>query len=105
MTLASQMQTDLDSVMLNEDEFATSITYDGTEIRAVVDYGQDQESERAATRTNATICVSKTDVSTVIYGTAVIIGATTWKVLRAAEGDAQSWEIELFTDERPIARR
>lgn len=104
MTLAEQLTTDL-SVFFDTDDFATTITYNGTDILALVDYGLDSDGDNART---ARIVVKASDVPAPAYRDTVVISGTTWRVFRdpdkevAVKGDGQVWEMSLIRDERPV---
>jgi len=104
MTLAEQLTTDL-SVFFDTDDFAQPITYNGSDILAIVDYGMDASGENART---ARIVVKVADVPSPAYRDPVVIGSDTWRVFRdpgkevAVKGDGHVWELSLVRDERPL---
>jgi len=101
MTFKSQLTTDM-SVFLNTDEFAETITYNGSPIDAIVDYGEDLDDVKNGTNSIAdTIQVMVSDVATPAYRDAVIIGGNTYAVLRRKSGDGYTWTLEIYRGERP----
>jgi hypothetical protein len=99
---------DLDDVLLNTDEFAREITYNGATIKAIVHYGP----RRIKGKDRAVSCdawlegVKVSDVAIPAYRDAVIVGSTAYKVLveddAQPEGDGYSWIIDLRNNERPV---
>lgn len=100
MTLAAQITSDLATVF-DTDEFAQAVTYNGTSINAIVDYGEDQDTNDADSITKATIFVKVSNVTLPVYRDTVIINSITWEVLNIAEGDGYIWKLNLYRDERP----
>jgi len=104
MTLAEQLTTDL-SVFFDADDFATTVTYNGTDILALVDFGMNSDGDNART---ARIIVKTSDVASPAYRDTVVIAGTSWRVFRdpdtevAVKGDGQVWELSLVRDERPV---
>ncbi len=103
MTLRTQMATDLADVF-DTDTFAETVTYAGSSVTGIVDYGEDQELDTDATATRATLYVRASEVADPTYRDEVVIGSDTWYVLRVVQGDADVWELELMRDERPVIR-
>jgi len=105
MTLRDDINTDLGEHHFNLDEFARTITYNGSDIPAVVDYGMSPSGENART---ARITVKVSDVPSPAYRDTVVIGSDTWRVFRdpnqevAVKGDGHVWELSLIRDERPV---
>lgn len=106
MSFASQVASDLD-VFYNTDEHAETITYDGSDIPAIVTYGENLgDSKRSGGRlvskvAKATIRVKVSDVASPTYRTAVVISSVTWRVKYTISGNGDEWVIELERDERP----
>lgn len=104
MTLADQLTTDL-PVFFDTDDFGQTITYNGSSIIAIVDYGISPAGENART---ARIVVKASDVPAPAYRDLAIIGSDTWRVFRdpkqevAVKGDGHVWELTLIRDERPM---
>lgn len=104
MTLAAQMTTDL-SVFFDTDEHAQTVTYDGSDITAIVDY-ETLLSEQAsgAVKRQKVLWVKVSDVSAPAYRDTVVIGSDTWYVGRESkhETDGYTWKLPLYRDERPV---
>jgi hypothetical protein len=104
MTLAEQLTTDL-PVFFDTDDFARTVTYNGAEISAIVDYGVSPDGENART---ARLIVKVSDVPDPAYRDTVVIGSATFRVFRdpgkevAVKGDGHVWELSLVRDERPV---
>ncbi|HOD75262.1 MAG TPA: hypothetical protein PKJ17_04500 [Syntrophorhabdaceae bacterium] len=106
-TLSATISSDL-AVLLNTDEFAQEITYEGATIKAIVHYGP----RRIRGTDQAVSCdawlegVKVSDVAVPAYRDTVVIGSTTYHVLiedaAQPEGDGYTWVIDLRRDERPI---
>jgi len=95
---------DLD-VILDTDEFAQTITYNGTSIKAIVKYGEERESD-ASVSFDAVITVKTSDVATPAYRDTVVIGGVTFRVFQDAnnqpfKGDGYLWQIRLTRGGRP----
>lgn len=108
-TLVDIIQSDLDDVFFDTDEFAQSVTYNGTSIDALVEYGVDltqsfNDGWQKSGASLVTIEVKASDVPSPAYQDAVIIGATTYAVSNVKSGDGYTWMLELITDERPRLR-
>ena len=103
MSFATMVEDDLDT-FLNNEEHATSITYSGTTIDAIVEYGdsgRDVDYNRDFKATRATIKVKVSDVSSPAYRDAVVISSNTWRVMREIEGDGYWWIIGIERLEKP----
>ena len=104
MTLAEQLATDL-SVFFDENDFGRPVTYNGSDIFALVDYGMNSRAENART---ARVIVKQSDVPAPAYRDTVVIAGVTWRVFRdpdtevAINGDGHVWELSLIRDERPV---
>lgn len=104
MTLKTQMTTDL-AVFFNDDEFAETVTYNGTDITAIVEYGAGRDTGAVARL--ATLFVKKSDVTLPAYRDTIIIGSDTWRVFENEDqeavisGDGYVWKIPIFLSERP----
>ena len=104
MTHKTEMTTDL-AVFFNGDEFAETVTYNGTDITASVEYGEGETGGSAARR--ATLFVKKSDVTLPTYRDTVVIGSEKWRVFEDSaqeaviSGDDYVWEIPIFLNERP----
>lgn len=110
-TLKEQMTSDI-SVFLNEEEFAQTVTYNGTEITAMVNVEVIDRIDNDGIVVELT--VNTTDVAKPSYRDTVVISsgllAGTWKVYRDAtrqmliRGDDNVWVVPIITDERPFMR-
>lgn len=106
-SFTDMIASDLDDVFLNTDEFAQTITYNGTGIKAIVHYGQRRKSSDNAISCDAWIeAVKVSDVATPAYRDTVVIGTSAYRVMiddtTQPEGDGYSWIIDLKKSERPI---
>lgn len=103
MTLKTSIAADMENVFFNTDEFAESVTYNGTaNVPALVKYLEDLDDGRSGIRVaRAEIFVRSSDVQTPSYRDTVVIGSRTWRVARIEEGDGNTWTLGLERDERP----
>ena len=104
MTLKEQITADM-TVFFDTDEFAQTITYNGTDIPALVEYGEDLDMEGGATGSllaRAIITLRVADVPAPAYRDEVVIGSMAWRVLTVDGGDDYTWRLNLFRDERPL---
>ncbi len=99
MSFSSQMTQD-ESVFFNPDEFAVTVTYNGSVIPAHVFYGEAPERGSNAHASVAKLKVLKSDVAAPAYKDPVVIDSVTWKVDRVLSGDGFTWMVEIRTDER-----
>jgi len=103
-TPKEQAVTDLAVIFSTDMVGVETITYNGVEIPAIVDYGAGNLGENART---ARIVVKQSDVEDPAYRDPVVIGSTSWRVFRdpsnevAIKGDGNVWELNLIRDERP----
>ena len=100
MTFKDQLTTDL-SVFFNTDEFAQTVTYKGTPIAAIVDYGENPGKEGDALITLGTLTVKASDVPSPAYRDTVVIGSNTWRVRGVISGDGYIWKLSIYRGERP----
>ena len=101
MTLKTQMTSDL-STFFNTDEFAETVSYNGSDISGVVDFGEDLNEQSDGLQAVATLYIKKSDVADPNYRDTVVIDSVTWRVSRVSEGDGAVWKLGLTRDERPI---
>ena len=92
------------SVFFNTDEFAETVTYQGSAITALVSYGQDPKRDANSHRAEAQLLVKASDVAAPAYRDTVGIGSDTWYVLRKEKADDDTWLLTLYRDERPFPR-
>lgn len=103
MSFLSMVEDDL-TTFFNDEEHGVSVTYAGTSITAVVDYGdsgRDVEYNRDFKATKATLKVKASDVTQPDYRDAVVIGSNTWYVQRVINGDGYWWVVGIERLERP----
>jgi hypothetical protein len=100
MTFATDINSDL-SVFFNTDEFAEEVTYAGTDINALIYYGERLDERSGALVSTCTLSIQVSDVTTPAYRDTVVIGSATWTVTKINNGDANIWEITAEKDERP----
>lgn len=105
MALRDDINADLAAHHFNTDDFARTVTYNGSDISALVDFGMyDDTGENACT---ARLIVKASDVAAPAYRDTVVISGTSWRVFRdpdrevAVKGDGHVWELALIRDERP----
>lgn len=104
MTLKEDMVEDLD-MFFNLDEFAETITYNGVEIPAVVDFGEHPYEHGDALRDRAVIYVKVSDVAAPDYQDAVTIRGDAWTVRKVPDGhDGATWLIEVARNIRPTLK-
>lgn len=103
MTLATQMESDLD-ILFSTDDFAISVTYAGTAIPGLVDYHDDPDMEPGGRSSRATLEVRVSDVAAPAYRDTVVIDGNTWHVLGVMSGDGHVWTLEVLRDERIMPR-
>jgi len=101
MTFQDLLSSDL-ARFFNADEFAETISYNGSNVPAIFAYSENPDDVGDATQAVAEIYVKTSDVAAPNYRDVVIIGATTWYVRRIKEGAGYTWLLELYRNERPI---
>ena len=99
MSFESQATADLAACF---NEFAETVTYNGSSISAVVDYEESIDEQQNSTITNASLTVKASDVTSPTYRDVVVIDSVTWHVRRIVYGDGYIWELDLMRDERPV---
>lgn len=103
MAFSDALTNDL-ATFYNTDEFAVTVTYDGTSITADVMYGdsgKDRDYNKDFSVTKAVLRVKQSDVTNPAYRDTVIIGSNTWYVQREIQGDGYDWVIGIERAERP----
>ena len=96
-SLSQQESEDLSAVHFSTDAWAQTVTYNGTDISAIlVEYTKDDNR-----RDTAKIQVRAADVAAPDYRDTVVISGDTWTVKRWTEGDGIAWEILLEKSVRP----
>ena len=101
MTLKTQMTSDL-ATFFNTDEFADMVSYNGSDIDGVVDFGEDLNEQTDSLKAMATLYIKKSDVVDPDYRDTVVIDSVTWHVSNVQEGDSDVWKLNLTRDERPV---
>lgn len=100
-TFQEMLISDL-SVSHNTDEFGETVTYNGSPITAIVDYGPANDANPSGGRRDeATITVKASDVPAPANNDMVVIGGTTWRVQRPYEGDGHVFTLLLISNVRP----
>jgi len=92
------------AVFFDTDEHAQTVTYAGSEIAAVVDYGERLGDVGGGKRTEARLFIKVSDVAEPAYRDVVVIGSNTFYVQNRIAGDGYIWELEIARDERPELR-
>ena len=100
MTLSEQLLSDL-PVFFNTDEFSQTVTYAGSSIDAVVSFNKNLDDAGQSPMATGLIRVKASDVANPDYRDAVIISGVTWRVRRIESGDGNTWQLEVYRDERP----
>ena len=102
MSLKDQMLGDI-SNFLNANEFAEEITYNGTEITAVVEIGETDTKGNTFSNDGrsdiASVWVAETDVPNPINGDEVTSKGKTWYVARVMEDGGGMYKLELIANE------
>lgn len=101
MTFATQLATDV-AAFFDTTEFATTVTYAGESISAIVSYNDNLDEQSGSAVATAILWVKVTDVAAPAYRDAVVIEAVTWYMRKILFGDGHIWQLELERDERPI---
>jgi len=106
MTLKTVMESDL-TLLFNLDEFAETITYEGSDVKAIIDYDDAKRTIVGKTLLEgvgdyAFLSVKQSDVSNPVYRDTVLIDAITWRVVKIDSGDGFVWNLIIKKDERQI---
>ena len=85
-------------------DLVDTVTYKGSDISAHVEYEEniDEDSRGDSVMTKAVLTVKRSDVAVPAYRDVVFIGTNTWRVRDTIEGDAYTWKLALYRDERPV---
>ncbi len=106
MTFHDDVIADRDEIIFNTDEFAVSVTYNGTPIDAIFGEIRQGASGRGSVMEQGRLTVKTSDVASPTYRDTVIIAGVTWKVFRdethQIEGGGLVWRIPVYVAERPI---
>jgi len=101
-TPAAQAATDQSTHYATDLPWVTTVTYNGSSVVVKFESGEDLDEQSGTLMSVMTIWVKKTDVATPTYRDTVVVGSTTWRVRRISLGDSQSWQILLYSGERPV---
>lgn len=103
MSFGSALEQDL-SVFFSTDAFVQeTITYAGSPVDALVNYGdsdKDRDYNKDYKATKAVILVKQSDVTLPSYRDVIVIGGATWYSQRNVEGDGYVWSIGIERDPR-----
>lgn len=103
MSFATALTQDL-STFFETEEFATTVTYDGSSVSAIIDYGdsgRNVEYNRDFKADRGTLYLKVSDVAKPSYRDEVVISGDTWYVMREIESKGTIWEIGIERIERP----
>jgi len=95
MTFADDIASDLAANQFNTADLAVTVTYAGSSIAAVVEYG-----ENGPDSIMAVITVMVSDVAAPAYRDAVVISGNTWRVQQTISGDGHVWILSIMRGER-----
>jgi len=101
-TPAEQAASDQSAHYSTDLPWVATVTYNGESVTAKYAYGEDLDEQTGTVMAVMTLWVQKTDVETPTYRDTVVVGSATWRVRRISQGDSQSWEIMLYSAERPV---
>jgi len=98
----SDLKTSALSLQFSTDYFADTVTYNGSEIPAVVDYMENPDEPPGTQHDRCEILVRSSDVASPAYRDTVVINSVTWRVFKPkSSGDNEVHVIQLYRDERP----
>jgi len=104
MSLKAQIQSDV-SIFLNTDEMAEIVLYNGAQISAIVDYGEDMGAGNAFSSdgqaAKARVYVAAADVQDPQQGDTIVIHGGTWTVARKTLSDGVMHLLECTANESP----
>jgi hypothetical protein len=96
MTLLTDMQSDLDAIY-TIDEFAEAITFNGTEVLALVgDLDEDSEQSPSIETTSVNISLRVSEVTSVARGQVAVIRGVTYQVIGNPQNDRLEWTVEMM---------
>lgn len=97
MTFTDQLELDLQTIFLNNEEFGATISCAGTSVPALIEYGSGDEYKGFDDfDIKAMLRVRIKDVPVVVSGDVILIGATTWEVIGARLSKCGLlWEINV----------
>jgi len=100
MSLATAHAAEVAGLM-DDDEHAVTVTYNGTDISAIPGDLKRQIEEDGAMVDLLPLWVAVADVTTPAYWDTVIYNAETWRVQPGSTKAGAMWAMELKRDERP----
>lgn len=83
-------------------DYAITVKYSGVDIPAHVEYEENLDEDNRSAMAKAILTVQCSDVAAPAYRDPVLIGSDTWRVRNVIDGDAYSWRLALYRDERPV---
>lgn len=100
------MTSDL-TVYFNTDEFAETVTYNGSSVTALFRYKRNLDVDAGTdnsdtTMAKAELMVKVSDVASPAYRDTIIVSSVTWRVKNIEYGDGYVWKLNLYQDERPV---
>lgn len=103
MTLADQFSSDM-SVFFNTDDFAETVTYNGSDIDViVVDTGTGEDANSVFDFLDIEVQVS--DMPTVTYRTdTVVYGGLTYKYPKITAANAHTVTVRYIRNQRPVIK-
>ena len=106
MTLKTQIEDDLD-IFLNTDEFAETISYNGSSISAIFSSKKNLDNDTEVkggdtSMAKAILIVKVSDIASPAYRDTVIRSNVTWKIRDIEFGDGYIWKLNIYRDERPV---
>lgn len=102
MSLSTDIAADLAAHHFDTDEFAQDVDYNGSTVPAVVKFMDNLDEQTGAMVAVGQILIRVSDVASPTYRDPVIIGSDTWYVRKINKGDAFTWLLDIYRDERPI---
>jgi hypothetical protein len=102
MTFKTQMDADLQSVFLNTDEFASTLTTSaGATLKGVADYGQVLgDYDLGGQFALASVVIAKADLPAPTRYNTLTIDGVAWRIENYDQGDGHSWIITISRDRR-----
>lgn len=100
MTFKTQLQSDLDGVFFNDDEFSTEATYDGNSISVILDYNQDLIEGNPGQYAAGTIWCKKSEVADPQRYQTITVDGVAWRIDDVIAGDDYYWLLSASRDHR-----
>lgn len=104
MSFATALEQDLSTFFSTDDFVQETITYSGSSVNALVNYGdsgRNIEYNKDYKATKAIILVKQSDVTLPAYRDVIVIGGATWYAQRNIEGDGYVWSVGIERAELP----